>query len=56
MDWIGKKVKVVLRDGYTKYGILAKQDANFIELEYENSRGSEQIAVSEIVSIKLVSL
>jgi hypothetical protein len=55
MEWIGTNVKVILKDGYTKYGLLLKQDTNFIEIQYQNSKGQEQIAISEIASIKLVS-
>ena len=52
MDWTGKKVKIVLRDGFTKYGRLLEQDANFVVLEHNHGGGREQIAVSEIVAIK----
>lgn len=54
MDWIGKRVKIVLKDGFTKYGRLVRQDANFLEIEYDNGKGSEQVAVAEVVSVKLV--
>ena len=53
MDWIGRQVKIVLRDGYTKYGRLVAEDALFVEIQYNNRPGSERIAKSEIASIKL---
>lgn len=56
MDWIGwqgKKVKIVLKDGYTKYGTFIGADANFVEIEYSNSSITrERIAIPTIVSIK----
>ena len=53
MDWIGKRVKIVMRDGYTKYGRLTFEDALFLEIEYNNRNGAERIAKSEVASIKL---
>ena len=53
MDWIGKRVKIVMRDGFTKYGLVKEQDTNFIVIEYGNGRvGVEQIALSEVAAIK----
>lgn len=53
MDWIGKQVKIVMRDGYTKYGRLISEDNLFLEIEYNNRSGAERIAKSEVTSIKL---
>ena len=53
MDWTGKRVKIVMRDGYTKYGRLISEDELFLEIEYNNRNGAERIAKSEVASIKL---
>lgn len=53
MDWIGKQVKIVMRDGYTKYGRLISEDNLFFEIEYNNRNGAERIAKSEVASIKI---
>ena len=53
MDWIGKRVKIVMRDGYTKYGKLISEDDLFLEIEYNNRNGAERIAKGEVASIKL---
>ena len=52
MDWIGQKVKIVMRDGYTKYGLLVAEDPLFVEIQYSSRSGAERIAKSEIASIK----
>lgn len=52
MDWIGKPVKIIMKDGYTKYGQLLSEDNLFIEIEYNDKSGLERIAKSEIASIK----
>ncbi len=55
MNWIGVNAKITLRDGFTKFRRIIEQDTNFITIEYTNGRqGREQIAVTEIVSIKEV--
>ena len=53
MEWLGKQVKIVMRDGYTKYGRLIAEDGLFLEIEYNNRNGAERIAKSEVASIKL---
>lgn len=53
VDWIGQRIKVVLLDGYTKYGLLSSEDTLFVEITYEKGRGAERIAKSQIASIKL---
>ncbi len=52
MNWIGKQIKIVIRDGYTKYGRLLSEDELFLEIEYNNKSGGERIAKSEVASIK----
>lgn len=51
-SWIGRRVKIVLADGYTKYGMFIGADAHFIEIEYETTKGHERVAISQIASIK----
>ena len=53
MEWLGKQVKIVMRDGYTKCGRLIAEDGLFLEIEYNNRNGAERIAKSEVASIKL---
>lgn len=53
MDWTGKRVKIIMRDGYTKYGRLISEDDLFLEIEYNNHNGAERIAKGEVASIKL---
>lgn len=57
MDWIGQNVRIVMRDGFTKYGCLVAEDSVFVEIDYTNGKsGAERIAKSEISSIKLVGV
>ncbi len=44
---INKKVKVVMRDGYLKFGILKRVESNFIEVEYFNGK-------KEIINLEYV--
>jgi len=51
-ELILKKVKIVMADGYIKYGILNKIEDGFLYISYLQKEGSEIIAVRSIVSIK----
>ena len=50
-SWIGKKVKLVLKDGYTKYGTLVSAETPFIEIEFRDGK-RELLNMADITAIK----
>jgi hypothetical protein len=52
-NFIGKKVKIVLKDSYLKFGIFRGYNPNFIFLEYDSSQNSS-IAIDQIKEITIL--
>lgn len=49
-ELVGKKVRVIKNDGYTKVGVLVSLDANFAQLRLDRSGRLEYIAIGQIAS------
>ena len=48
-ELVGKRVRVVQKDGFVKYGLLTKLDANFLMLEYVD-KTLHAVAMNQIAS------
>jgi small nuclear ribonucleoprotein (snRNP)-like protein len=51
-ELLNKKVKVIMKDGFVKYGILIKCENNFIKLLFKNN-DFENINLDNVKVVKL---
>jgi len=51
-ELLNKKVKVIMKDGFVKYGTLIKCENNFIKLLFKNN-AFENINLDDVKVVKL---